>query len=83
MTQLEVMVRVLEISNEALGNNNEVIIANNTLFHDKIRCMIKQVEQVTRYAERLHQQATQIGNDVTKYREYMGAVISFIGDLAN
>jgi len=67
MAQLEAMVRVLERSNEALGNNNEVIIADNTLFHDKIRCMTKQVEQVTRYAERLHQQATQVGNDVTKY----------------
>jgi hypothetical protein len=41
--------------------------------------MTKQVEQVTRYAERLHQQATQVGNDVTKYWEYMGAVISFNG----
>ena len=83
MAQLEAMVRVLERSNEALGNNNEVIIADNTLFHDKIRCMTKQVEQVTRYVERLHQQATQVGNDVTKYREYIGVVISFIGDLAN
>jgi chromosome segregation ATPase len=83
VARLEAMVRILERSNEALGNNNEVIITDNTLFHDKIRCMTKQVEQVTRYAERLHQQATQVGNDVTKYQEYIGAVISFIGDLAN
>jgi len=83
VARLEAMVRILERSNEALGNNNELIIADNTLFHDKIRCMTKQVEQVTRYAEKLHQQDTQVGNDVTKYREYMGAVISFIGDLAN
>jgi hypothetical protein len=45
--------------------------------------MTKQVEQVTRYVERLHQQATQVGNDAAKCREYMGVVISFIGDLAN
>ena len=80
---MEAMVRILERSNEALGNNNEVIIIDNTLFHDKIRCMTKQVEQVNRYVERLHQQATQVGNDAAKYREYMGVVISFIGDLAN
>jgi predicted nuclease with TOPRIM domain len=58
VARLEEMVRILERSNEALGNRNEVIITYNTLFHDKIRCMTKQVEQVTRYAERLHQQAT-------------------------
>jgi len=83
VARLEAMVRILERSNEALGNNNEVIIVDNTLFHDKIRCMTKQVEQVNRYVERLHQQATQVGNDAAKYREYMGVVISFIGDLAN
>ena len=45
--------------------------------------MLKQVEQVARYAERLQQQATQVGNDASKYREYMGAMVCFIGDLAN
>jgi hypothetical protein len=33
--------------------------------------------------KRLQQQATQVGNDASKYREYMGAITSFIGDLAN
>ena len=72
----------MERSNEALGASNEVIIADNTMFHDKMRHMIKQVEQAARYAERL-QQATQVGNDASRYREYMGAITSFIGDLAN
>jgi hypothetical protein len=45
--------------------------------------MIKQVKQVACCAEMLQQQATQVGNDATKYREYMGAITSFTGDLAN
>ena len=45
--------------------------------------MSKQVEQVARYAERLQQQATQVGDDASKYREYMGAIACFIEDLAN
>jgi chromosome segregation ATPase len=77
------MVRVLERSNEALGASNEVIIADNTVFHDKIRHITKQVEQAARYAERLQRQATQVGNDASKYREYMAAITCFIGDLAN
>ncbi|XP_061955602.1 uncharacterized protein LOC133677538 [Populus nigra] len=79
----EDMVRVLERSNEALGASNEVIIADNTVFHDKIRHITKQVKQAARYAERLQQQATQVGNDASKYREYMAAITCFIGDLAN
>ena len=53
MAQSEDMVRVLERSNEALGASNEAIIGDNTVFHDKIRHMSKQVEYVARYAERL------------------------------
>jgi len=83
LARSEDMVRVLERSNESLGASNEVIIADNTVFHDKIRHMTKQVKQAARYAERLQQQATQVGNDASKYREYMGAITSFIGDLAN
>nr|XP_034917840.1 myosin heavy chain, embryonic smooth muscle isoform-like [Populus alba] len=83
LARSEDMVRVLERSNEALEASNKAIIADNTVFHDRIRHMSKQVEQVARYAERLQQQATQVGNDVSKYREYMGVVASFIGDLAN
>jgi hypothetical protein len=45
--------------------------------------MTRQVEQVARYAERLQQQATQVRNNAAKYREYMGTITSFIGDLAN
>jgi len=74
---------VLERSNEGLGASNEVIITDYTVFHDKIRHMTKQVEQAARYAKRLQQQATQVGNDASKYREYMAAITSFIGDLAN
>ena len=74
---------MLERNNEALGASTEVIITDNTVFHDKIRYMTKQVEQAARCAERLQQQATQVGNDASKYREYMGAITSFIGDLAN
>jgi prefoldin subunit 5 len=77
------MVQVLERSNEALGAINKVIIADNTLFQDKIRHMTRQVEQVARYAERLQQQATQVRNNAAKYREYMGTITSFIRDLAN
>jgi chromosome segregation ATPase len=83
LARSEDMVRVLERSNESLGASNEVIIADNTVFHDKIRHMTKQVEQAARYAERLQQQATQVGNNASKYQEYMGAITSFIGDLAN
>jgi len=83
LARLEAMVRILERNNEALRTSNEVIIVDNTVFHDKIRHMTKQVEQATRCAERLQQQATQVGNDTVKYREYMGAINSFIGDLAN
>jgi chromosome segregation ATPase len=83
LARSEDMVRVLERSNEALGTSNEVIITDNTVFHDKIRHMTKQVEQAAHYAERLQQQATQVGNDASKYREYMRAITSFIGDLAN
>ncbi|KAL9398031.1 hypothetical protein Peur_006992 [Populus x canadensis] len=83
LARSEDMVRVLERSNEALGTSNEVIIADNTVFHDKIRHITKQVEQAARYAERLQQQATQVGNDASKYREYMAAITCFIGDLAN
>ena len=72
----------MDRSNKALGASNEAIIAYNT-FHDRIRHTSKQVEQVARYAERLQQQATQVGNDASKYREYMGAMACFIGDLAN
>jgi len=53
LARSEDMVRVLERSNESLGTSNEVIIADNTVFHDKIRHMTKQVEQAARYAERL------------------------------
>ena len=60
-----------------------MIIADNTVFHDKIRHITKQVEQAARYAERLQRQATQVGNDASKYREYMTAITCFIGDLAN
>jgi len=60
-----------------------VIITDNIVFYDKIRHMIKQVKQVACCAEMLQQQATQVGNDATKYREYMGAITSFTGDLAN
>ena len=49
----EVMVRILERNNEALGANNEVIIVDNTVFHDKIRHMTKQVEQAGHCMERL------------------------------
>ena len=83
LAQSEGMVRVLERSNEALGASNEAIIEDNTVFHAKIRHMEKQVEQVARYAERLQQQATQVGNDASKYREYMGVMACLIGDLAN
>ncbi|XP_061944625.1 uncharacterized protein LOC133668690 [Populus nigra] len=83
LARSEDMVRVLERSNEALGASNEVIIADNIVFHDKIRHITKQVEQAARYAERLQQQATQVGNDASKYREYMAAITCFIGDLAN
>ena len=38
---------------------------------------------MARYAERMMQQATQVGNSATKYREYMGALISFVEDLAD
>jgi hypothetical protein len=55
VTQLETIVRVLERSNESLSTSNWVLIADNTLFHDKIRQMIKQIEQVTHHAERLQQ----------------------------
>ena len=74
---------MLERSNEALGASNEVIIADNTVFHDKIKHMTKQVKQAARYVERLQQQATQAGNDASKYREYMATITSFIRDLAN
>ena len=74
---------MLERNNEALGANNKVIIIDNVVFHDKIRHMLKQVKQAARCAERLQQQATQVGNNASKYREYMGAITSFIGDLAN
>ena len=53
LAQSEGMVRVLERSNEALGASNEAIIRDNTVFHDKIRHMSKQVEHVACYAERL------------------------------
>lgn len=43
---LETIVRVRERSNEALATSNKVLIANNTLFHDKKRQMIKQIEQM-------------------------------------
>jgi len=66
LARLETTVRVLERSNEALGTSNGVIITDNTLFNDKIRHMTKQVEQVACYAEKLQQQATQIGNDAAK-----------------
>jgi hypothetical protein len=56
----------LERSNEALEASNEVIITNNTLLHDKLRHMMKQVEQVARFAERMQQLATQVGNSATK-----------------
>jgi hypothetical protein len=61
------MVQVLERSNEALIAINKVIIADNTLFQDKIRHITRQVEQVAHYAERFQQQATQIGNNAVKY----------------
>jgi len=64
---LETMVQALERSNEAVGASNEVIITNKTLLHDKLRDMTKQVEQVDRYAERMQQQATQVGNSATMY----------------
>jgi hypothetical protein len=32
--------------------------------------MTKQVEQVARYAERMQQQATQVGNSATKYNTW-------------
>lgn len=78
LARLEDMVRVLERSNEALGASNEAIIADNTVFHDRIRHMSKQVGQVARYAERLQQQATQVGNDASKYREYMGVILLIV-----
>jgi len=60
------MVRMLERNNKALGANNEVIIIDNVVFHDKIRHMLKQVKQVARCVERLQQQATQVGNDASR-----------------
>jgi hypothetical protein len=45
--------------------------------------MTKQVEQVACYAERMQKQATQVGNSAIKYREYPGALTSFIKALAN
>ena len=83
LAMLETMVRTLERSNEALGASNEVIITNNTLLHNKLRHMMKHVEQVARYAKRMQQQASQVGNSATKYREYLAALTSFIEDLAN
>ena len=83
LTLFETMNRTLERSNEALGASNEVIITDNALLHAKIKHMTKQIGQVARYAERMMQQATQVGNSATKYREYMGALISFVEDLAD
>jgi DNA repair ATPase RecN len=58
LAMLETMVRTLERSNEALGASNEVIITNNTLLHNKLRHMMKHVEQVACYAKRMQQQAS-------------------------
>jgi hypothetical protein len=51
---LETIVRVRERSNKALATSNKVLIANNTLFHDKKR------HDKTNWAndKRLQQQAT-------------------------
>jgi hypothetical protein len=43
---LETTVRVRERSNGALATSNRVLITDNTLFHDKKRQMIKQIQQM-------------------------------------
>ena len=74
---------MLERNDEALASSNGVLVTDNTLFHDKIRQMTRQVEEVAHQVERLQQQATQVGNDVMKYREQLDATTTFIRNIAD
>jgi hypothetical protein len=46
---------MLERDNKALDSSNGVLVIDNTLFHDKIRQMTRQIKQVVHQAERLQQ----------------------------
>ena len=58
VTELENTIQMLERDNKALDSSNGVLVIDNTLFHDKIRQMTRQIKQVVHQAERLQQQAT-------------------------
>lgn len=58
VTEFENTIQMLERDNKALDSSNGVLVIDNTLFHDKIRQMTRQIKQVVHQAERLQQQAT-------------------------
>jgi hypothetical protein len=55
VTELENTIQMLERDNKALDSSNSVLVIDNTLFHDKIRQMTRQIKQVVHQAERLQQ----------------------------
>jgi predicted transcriptional regulator len=55
VTELENTIQMLERDNKALDSSNGVLVIDNTLFHDKIRQMTRQIKQVVHQAERLQQ----------------------------
>jgi predicted transcriptional regulator len=55
VTELENTIQMLERDNKVLDSSNGVLVIDNTLFHDKIRQMTRQIKQVVHQAERLQQ----------------------------